>query len=62
MDLSVPIELNHRDEILRKELSQQEVVVLDFETTGLFPQRHRVIEVGAIIVRDQTVVNKFSSL
>jgi hypothetical protein len=32
-----------------------EVVVLDFETTGLNPRKHRVIEVGAVVLRGRQV-------
>lgn len=37
------------DDLLRKPLDQAAVVVLDTETTGLFPaQGHRVVEIGAV--------------
>lgn len=39
-----------------------EVVVLDFETTGLSSSEHRIIEVGAAIVADQQIVSTFNSL
>ena len=39
-----------------------EYVVLDFETTGLHPHRHRVIEVGAYIVRNHKILDSFTSL
>jgi DNA polymerase III alpha subunit (gram-positive type) len=39
-----------------------EFVILDFETTGLFPNRHRVIEVGAAIVKSGSIISTFSSL
>jgi DNA polymerase-3 subunit epsilon len=39
------------------------VVVLDFETTGLSPdQGDRAIEVGAVLVRDNRIVDRFESL
>lgn len=39
------------------------VVVLDFETTGLSPDMgDRTIEVGAVLVRDNRVVDRFQSL
>ncbi len=43
-------------------LGDVEFVVLDVETTGLAPGRHRLIEVGAVIVRDGEVVANFQSL
>jgi DNA polymerase-3 subunit epsilon len=37
------------DDLLQKPLSQATVVVLDTETTGLYPyQGHRVVEIGAV--------------
>ena len=40
-----------------------EVVVLDFETTGLSCDRHRVIEIGAVILnREGEVINTFQTL
>lgn len=39
------------------------VVVLDFETTGLSPDRgDRTIEVGAVLIRNNEVVDRFQSL
>lgn len=39
------------------------VVVLDFETTGLSPDcGDRTIEVGAVLIRDNQVVDRFQSL
>ena len=40
-----------------------EVVILDFETTGLSCDRHRVIEIGAVILnREGEVINTFQTL
>jgi DNA polymerase-3 subunit epsilon len=39
-----------------------ELVVLDFETTGFSPDYARVIEVGAIIIKDDIVFDSFSQL
>jgi DNA polymerase III subunit epsilon len=40
-----------------------EVVVLDFETTGLSCDRHRVIEIGAVILnKEGEVINTFQTL
>ena len=39
------------------------VVVIDFETTGLYPDNgDRVIEIGAVLLRDQEIVDQFQSL
>ena len=39
------------------------VVVLDFETTGLYPDNgDRVIEIGAVLLRDQEIIDQFQSL
>jgi DNA polymerase-3 subunit epsilon len=39
------------------------VVVLDFETTGLSPEYgDRAIEVGAVLIRDNRIVDRFQSL
>jgi len=46
----------------KSDLLADEVVVLDFETTGLSSEYHRVIEVGAVVVRDGTIVDSFSQL
>ena len=36
--------------------------MLDFETTGLYPNRHRVIEVSAVIIQDSRIVDTFTTL
>ena len=38
------------------------VVVLDFETTGLSAEYERVIEVGAVLIENNRVVDRFQSL
>lgn len=39
------------------------IIVLDFETTGLYPDNgDRVIEIGAVLLRNQEVVDQFQSL
>ncbi len=39
------------------------VVVLDFETTGLYPDNgDRVIEIGAVLLRDQEIIDQFQTL
>ncbi len=43
--------------------TQQELVVLDFETSGMAPQRgDRAIEVGAVKVYDGRIIDHFESL
>ncbi|MCF6267986.1 MAG: 3'-5' exonuclease [Desulfuromusa sp.] len=46
------------------QFSQTEpIVVLDFETTGLYPDNgDRVIEIGAVLLRNQEIVDRFQSL
>ena len=39
------------------------IIVLDFETTGLYPDNgDRVIEIGAVLLRNQEIVDRFQSL
>ena len=39
------------------------VVVIDFETTGLYPDNgDRVIEIGAVLLRDQEIIDQFQTL
>ena len=39
------------------------IIVLDFETTGLSPANgDRAIEIGAVLLRDQAIVDRFQSL
>lgn len=40
----------------------EELVIIDFETTGLSPDYSRVIEVGAVIISGTKVVDKLSQL
>lgn len=40
----------------------EEFVILDFETTGLSPSYSRVIEVGALLVKQDKVVKRLSQL
>ena len=44
-----------------RSLEDTEFVVLDVETTGLAPGRHRVIEIGAVIVRGGEITANFRS-
>ncbi len=43
-------------------ISMNELVILDFETTGLSPEYARVIEVGAIVIKEQKVIANISQL
>ena len=45
-----------------KRYNCREVVILDFETTGLSPDYARVIEVGAVVFRENKIVDSFSEL
>lgn len=45
-----------------KSLTYQEYVVLDFETTGFSSVNSRVIEIGAVVIRDREILNSFESL
>jgi len=40
----------------------KEIVVLDFETTGMKADYCRVIEAGAVLVRGDEIVDTFSEL
>lgn len=39
----------------------KDYVVIDLETTGLYPKQDRIIEIGALKVRDGEIVDTFSS-
>lgn len=44
-------------------ITQSRLVFIDVETTGLDPQRgHRIIEIGAIVMADNCLVDEFQSL
>jgi DNA polymerase-3 subunit epsilon len=38
------------------------IVILDFETTGLYPMYDRVIEVGAVLVKEEKIIDTISQL
>ncbi len=40
----------------------EELIILDFETTGLSPSYSRVIEVGALLIKQDKIVKRFSQL
>ena len=42
--------------------TNSEVIILDFETTGLSAEYERVIEVGAAVVKDNKITDFFSAL
>ena len=44
------------------EKAKNRFIAIDFETTGLSPYSDRIIEVGAVIFENGTIVNKFESL
>lgn len=50
---SIPGDLN---------ITEHDLIIFDFETTGLDYDRDRIIEVGAIRVRQGTIIGEFSSL
>lgn len=47
---------------MKNEFFDEEIVVLDFETTGLSADYERIIEVGAVIVKGDRIKKSFSSL
>src|SRR5262245_24038356 len=48
--------------LAERDLDDVEFIVLDVETTGLAPGRHRLIEVGAVLLRGGEVAASFQSL
>jgi len=49
--------------MIKQNESDQRIVVLDIETTGLMPQRgHRIIEIGAVALEEYRIVAEFNSL
>lgn len=52
-----------KDDLVIKAMSNLPVIVLDFETTGLSP-RHgdRAIEIGAVLIENNVVTDRFQSL
>jgi DNA polymerase-3 subunit epsilon len=49
-------------DLARQRLADMEWVVLDVETTGLAPGRHRIIEVGAVVVQGGELGEAFQRL
>lgn len=47
---------------ISKNISCEEVVILDFETTGLTPKVNRVIEVAAAITKNKKIIKTFTQL
>ena len=44
-------------------MKNQQIVIIDFETTGLSPNMgERAIEVGAVLINDNKIVDRFQSL
>ena len=49
--------------MIKQNESDQRIVVLDIETTGLMPQRgHRIIEIGAVALQERQIVAEFHRL
>ncbi len=54
-----------KNEIVYEKITEPNVsdyVVFDFETTGLSPQNDRIIEIGAVKVIDDKIVDEFSEI
>ena len=59
----IDINSTNKDYPLNLFSQNEPVIVLDFETTGLYPDNgDRVIEIGAVLLRDQEIVDQFQSL
>ncbi|SEM71679.1 exonuclease, DNA polymerase III, epsilon subunit family, partial [Butyrivibrio sp. ob235] len=43
-----------------QDLDNSEIVVFDIETTGLSPIKHRIIEIGAVKLKDGEITERFS--
>ena len=55
--------LKNKEPVLNLFNQTEPVIVLDFETTGLYPDNgDRVIEIGAVLLRNQEIVERFQSL
>lgn len=43
-------------------MDEQERIVLDLETTGLSPQRHKITEIAAVKIRGNQIIDEFQTL
>jgi len=46
----------------KRSLKESEYVVFDFETTGLEASQERIIEIGAVKIADNEIIDRFSTL
>lgn len=45
-----------------EELVFDKYIVFDFETTGLSPSKNKIVEIGAVKVKNNKIINKFDTL
>ncbi len=60
---TTPLDKTHQPKQLNwLNLAPQEFVVIDFETSGLDPTKHQIIEVGALLVRREQLAEETPTL